>query len=68
MKLFETNDMTVYLKWEPRDLWVGLYWDRRIVDNGGPIRLHVLSLYFCLLPCLPLLVELRRYKKARPWP
>ncbi len=30
---------------EPRDLWVGVYWNRL-----GP----VLSVYICLLPTLPL--------------
>ena len=31
------------MKWEPRDLWVGVFWDRR--PNG----LHI---YVCPLPTL----------------
>jgi len=31
--------------WEPRDLWVGLYWKRKA---------NLLQVWICLLPCLPL--------------
>lgn len=41
------------LKFEPRDLWVGCYWRE---DGCGVMR--SLSLYFCLLPCLPLRIDL----------
>lgn len=37
-------------RFEPRDLWVGLFWDRR------PDGLHV---YVCLVPCLVLYWRLR---------
>lgn len=43
----------VRLYFEKRDIWVGLYWD---ADGWGVVR--TLTLYFCLLPCLPLRVEL----------
>jgi hypothetical protein len=33
------------VKFEPRDLWVGLYWDR------STFHWHI---YLCLLPLLPL--------------
>jgi hypothetical protein len=36
----------VTLRWEPRDLWVGAYWKR---DS-------VVTLYVCLLPCLPIVI------------
>ena len=35
----------VFLKWEPKDMWLGVYWTR----NG--LARHV---YICILPCLPL--------------
>lgn len=35
------------LKFEPRDLWVGLYWDRETTHE-----MEQLHLYFCLLPTL----------------
>jgi hypothetical protein len=34
---------TCSIKWEPRDVWVGLFWDRR--QDG----LHI---YVCLVPLL----------------
>lgn len=33
------------LRWEPRDCWVGLFWDRRA--NG-------MHWYVCLVPCVVL--------------
>lgn len=38
---------------EPRDLWVGCYWRK---DGWGVMR--SLTLYFCIVPCLPLRVDL----------
>lgn len=35
------------LEWEPRDVWVGVYW-RRSRGRG------VLDVYVCVLPCLPI--------------
>lgn len=43
--------MSWRFKWEPRDLWVGIYW-----DTSG-IWLHI---YVCIIPCLPLHVTFQR--------
>jgi hypothetical protein len=50
---------------EPRDLWVGMYWDRRPIGDDScvctlceafkPRRLHI---YVCLLPTLVIRVIL----------
>ena len=37
--------MTWTIKWEPRDLWVGLFWDRRA--DG-------MHYYVCVIPCVVL--------------
>lgn len=37
--------------WEPRDLWVGVFWNR---------ALDYLLVYVCLVPCLPLVVSIRK--------
>lgn len=43
---------------EPRDLWVGVFWDRRqrwrTLPYGRVQRQSTVHLYLCLLPCLPL--------------
>ena len=39
--------MKARLLFEPRDIWIGVFWDRR---PGG---LHV---YICVVPCAPLLL------------
>lgn len=43
--------MTARILFEPRDLWVGVFWDRR----PGELRVYV-----CLLPALPLLLTFPR--------
>ena len=49
----------VKLKFEPRDLWLGLYVDTK----SWPM---LLSLYLCLIPCLPVLIQIMRAPKG--WP
>lgn len=44
----------LFLKWEPRDLWVGVFWDRRRADywcDGGHC-IEDLHVYVCLVPCV----------------
>lgn len=42
----------VEILWEPRDLWLGVYWNRPQNHERD------LELYICLLPCLPIRVSL----------
>ena len=46
---------TLALEWKAADLWIGAFWDRR-----GPL----LNLWICLLPCLPIHVQLLRQRRA----
>lgn len=41
----------VEIKFEPRDIWVGLFWDRR--DDG-------VWFWVCPLPCLVIIIRPRR--------
>lgn len=36
---------SVYVKFEPRDLWIGVYWNKPIWG---------LEIYICIIPCLPI--------------
>lgn len=47
--------LSVSFLFEPRDVWVGLYWKSDpILDAPG---VHDFTVYVCLLPCLPLRVH-----------
>lgn len=46
---------TVSLLWEPRDLWVGVYWTR---ERKPGWRRSVIEVYVCVVPCLPLKLRL----------
>lgn len=49
--------------WEPRDLWVGVYWTRPDVKWR-----HAVDIYLCAVPCLPLKLRLRWAGSQRtPW-
>jgi hypothetical protein len=46
--------MNVRMRFEPRDLWVGVYWT---VDKHDECY-QSLYVYVCLLPCLPIRLRL----------
>jgi hypothetical protein len=41
--------MTIRLLFEPRDLWIGVYWK---TAWEGPDK--TLTLFICIIPCLPI--------------
>jgi hypothetical protein len=41
--------LTIRWFFEPRDIWIGVFWDRAIDDS--------LKVYVCLIPMLPLLLH-----------
>lgn len=51
IRLVNRPKLIVQIQWEPRDLWVGLFWRRTDV---------ALHLYFCLVPLLPLHITIAR--------
>lgn len=43
------------VRFEPRDLWLGLYW-----KTGMEANWQVVTCYVCLLPTLPIIFVLER--------
>lgn len=68
--------MNIQLLFEPRDLWIGVFWDvkERLVDAVTRKRkaAPLIRVYICLLPTLPLRVQfiarLWREKTIYPTP
>ena len=51
------------LIFEPRDLWLGVYWDRPMpLEMGYGFLMRTLHIYICVVPCLPLKITLTRVK------
>ena len=42
----------VRVYWEPRDCWIGVYWDRKPTHDIR--KLFVWDVYICLVPCIPI--------------
>lgn len=50
---------TLALLFEPRDLWVGAYW-----RLGHEADYRTLTVYVCLIPCLPVRADFYRKDRA----
>ena len=53
----------VALLWEPRDLWVGVYWTRPVWE--GPVR--TVTVYVCVVPMLPVRITWVLGARAVGW-
>lgn len=50
-KVEPTRRISVRWLWEPRDAWLGLFWNVAQVNDDGD---RALLVYVGLIPCLPL--------------
>ncbi len=57
--------MRIRLRFEPRDLWVGLYWTVQLLYIQNWTRHTEVRLYVCLLPMLPICLA---WTRRRPLP
>ena len=55
-RFYDGPTCKMQLQWEPRDLWVGLFWRR------SDIAWHI---YVCLLPCVPVHITRLRGEALR---
>lgn len=55
--------MKIKVKFEPRDLWVGVFWDIEEFSwphapskeySGG---YKILKIYICIIPCFPIIIS-----------
>ncbi len=40
--------------WEPRDIWIGMYWDLGWINQSVNTSVRRLDVYVCLIPCFPI--------------
>lgn len=59
--------MRIRILFKPRDLWIGVYWDRRHVGwqgaYGAKRSIYEYSIYICLIPCLPIRLRWDNFKR-----
>lgn len=55
-RFIDGNNLKAQFQFEPRDVWVGLFWRRT------EIALH---LYICILPLVPLHITIRKERNDR---
>ena len=48
-------ELSVGLVWEPRNLWVGVHWQKDRTNAHG------MFVFICLLPCLPIRIHYHRF-------
>jgi len=54
--------LTAKWLWEPRDIWIGVFWNR---TSGERLLNDYLLIYVCIIPCLPIAIAWRENDPTR---
>jgi hypothetical protein len=57
--LYRLNQ-TPKIWFEPRDIWMGIYWKQKNISG----QMVITDVYICLLPMLPLLISVVAWRKS----
>ena len=57
-KDWKENEMKI--KYEPRDLWIGVYWDRAGRCTTLETDRQHYRVYLCVVPCFPIIFTISR--------
>lgn len=61
LRLIDGNRLKVQIQFEPKGLWIGLFW--RITRDVSPPT-SIVHLFVCVVPCFPLHITWLRYGRA----
>lgn len=59
--------MNIRVKFEPRDLWIGVYWNVTHRDLLPSPLWWRIDVYICLVPCLPIHFRWQTEIQRREW-
>lgn len=54
--------ITAYLKFEIRDIWIGIYWN--VAQNIFDDSRMILEVYICLVPMFPIIIKYFPFDKG----
>lgn len=54
IKHYFKTQLGIYWMWEPRDIWVGIYWTYDGKHRNGETLYNFYKVFLCILPCLPI--------------
>jgi len=56
--------MKIKIKFEPRDMWIGLYWNHRYEYNFE-FQCNYIDYFICIIPCFPIHIHYDIHEKIK---